>query len=217
MSYQAAFNSTRREVEPEAATETEQDEVARLLAFLKPGHLSSVQVGRIPAVAVSNDLEIAERRAASLLHTPEYVARTELRESAVSKACLEALIGLGATVVGQTQVVRGPIPGAGQGLAVPCAGCGAWLWFAANTPVEARCVCGQHVVREFSGEPTVGGVPTWARCMNCGCDWGFSEPEEGRNPWRYASPNQTTCAACHQRWGLSRGQRSAVRRRLQHP
>ena len=101
-----------------------------------------VSVGRVPAVAGSANLAIAQAHAHDLATHPKFFAESGLVEMIISPAELDALVAAGAARAPEVQVIRSFENNHGATFSEDCHTCRRWIW-CGDTEHEATCACGQ--------------------------------------------------------------------------
>jgi hypothetical protein len=158
-----------------------------------------VLVGRVPAMAGSANLAIAQAHARDLAVHPKFFAESGLVEMIITPAELEALVATGAARSPDVQVIRSFKNDHGVTFSEDCQTCRRWIW-CGDTERETTCACGQVYRVVFDLAPqyhwTKAAGP---RCLDCGSPYSLTEPSEQRNPWRMLNEWQMRCHACASR------------------
>jgi hypothetical protein len=174
--------------------------LARLLAELRVDGTFTVATGRLPAVGRATNLATASEQAHRLATNPVYTAETGGMAITVTKQQSELLVANGAAN-GEIQMIRTFMPDnepfATFGFSDHCKACRRWIW-CGRAEREAICSCGQTYRVTFDLAP----VFRWTQrngqvCTHCGTEHTFTEPTEGRNPWRNENLWQPVCNRCY--------------------
>lgn len=166
---------------------------AELLSHLRPFHASAILVARLPNGICSASLETIERHLRERPPGDRWFAKTAYVERIITAEQRRALIEAGATEEHSVQkicVFKSP---RGTTFSVPCAHCTRWV--SCDHEGDGKCYCGESFVITFDGQVD-WKLAQHRRCMDCGEEWGLSDPRDNLNPWRAVSAHQSQCNVC---------------------